>query len=333
MLNAYGALPLQKPLRHAPQEYGAAMRQVDSLKPRLASRQGRTFNQCALVLSLFLPWGMFTTIYGVMSFSLHYRNPLCTAGINCFFLFLVIVSGVYACGRAQRAQLEPTNLESQTSWHPFLCASLCLAWAAGIVMGDINFYENGIRFYDARNLQIYPQVDVSVTSGEMVADAGSVLFTPGHRLDFDKQMAFKKDTTYCVVPITNLPWPQGNDTGKRLPTYDFWAVGTNCCEDTSRDFKCGEYNNPNAQAGLRLLGDGGRAFFRLAVQQAEAAYDIRADHPLFFEWMQDPIGKITSHKDDALRIFVVGVVAFFLWQCCMVAIAGLVFAKRAGDRA
>ena len=34
---------------------------------------------------------------------------------------------------------------------------------------------------------------------------------------------------YCVVPIVN---------GEAKPaSYDFWAVGTNCCE---QNFKCGE---------------------------------------------------------------------------------------------
>ena len=39
-----------------------------------------------------------------------------------------------------------------------------------------------------------------------------------------------------------------------LSTYDFWAVGVNCC-GAAADFKCGEFSNPKAHAGLRLMSD------------------------------------------------------------------------------
>merc|ERR1719428_1211955 len=117
-------------------------------------------------------------------------------------------------------------------------------------------------------------------------------------LDMKKAMGFKNLDLYCVAPIVN-----GDN---QLASYDFWAVGINCCSGVSSDFRCGEFNNPHARSGLRLLRDDQRSFFRLAVQQAEAAYNLKAIHPLFFYWTDDPTSDMQSMLEEGYRFFFIG---------------------------
>mmetsp|Transcript_126088 Transcript_126088/g.288615 ORF Transcript_126088/g.288615 Transcript_126088/m.288615 type:complete len:155 (+) Transcript_126088:546-1010(+) len=135
-------------------------------------------------------------------------------------------------------------------------------------------------------------------------DAGRVYFTRGSKIDTSRGVAFKNLDTYCVAPIVN---------GDSKPdTYDFWAVGINCCSSVAPDFRCGQYNNPSARSGIRLMRDDQRPFFRLAVQQAEAAFRLTAAHPLFFYWMQDPVAEMNEYRDDGFKYYLLGVFAFFV---------------------
>jgi hypothetical protein len=73
-------------------------------------------------------------------------------------------------------------------------------------------------------------------------------------------------------------------------TYDWWAVGVNCCDgNTAADFKCGEVNDPRSRSGMRLLSDTTRPFYLLAVQEWSATYGLPVKHPLFFTWVKDPL--------------------------------------------
>jgi len=124
-------------------------------------------------------------------------------------------------------------------------------------------------------------------------------------------MAFKNIDTYCVAPITSTPF--ANKSAK-LDTYDFWAVGVNCCSGVASDFRCGEFNNPAAHSGLRLMDEKDRSYFRVAVQQAEAAYNLQATHPLFFYWAEDTHLEWQGYWDYGNKYYNVGVVAFIFLQ-------------------
>mmetsp|Transcript_22199 Transcript_22199/g.52288 ORF Transcript_22199/g.52288 Transcript_22199/m.52288 type:complete len:117 (-) Transcript_22199:78-428(-) len=115
-----------------------------------------------------------------------------------------------------------------------------------------------------------------------------------------------------------------------MASYDYWAVGLNCCEGQSPDFQCGEYNNGHARAGLRLMSDDQRPFFRLAVQQAEAAYNIRAEHPMFFHWVQDPVALMASWTEAATRFMLMSSFCFFVLNFFCVSCAVVVFSKLGG---
>jgi len=201
----------------------------------------------------------------------------------------------------------------------FAAIALAVALVLAVVFGDMNFWYNMQPFYDIENLNTYPSVDPSKDKGQQLMDAGRVYFTDGSKLDFSKAMAFKNLDLYCVAPIV---------LGKALLTsYDFWAVGVNCCSGAQSDFRCGEYNNPHARSGLRLMKDSQRPFYRLAVQQAESAYQIKAEHPLFFVWMQDPIAEVNSYRDDGFKYYLLGIFTHLAFSIFVVVCAVVAFSK------
>lgn len=153
------------------------------------------------------------------------------------------------------------------------------------------------------DLKFYKDVDVGQMKGQQMMDAGLVDFDHG-TLDLRKSLGFRDGgNTYCVAPITN---GEGS-----LPVYDFWAVGVNCCSSTRPDFECGEYSNPKARVGLRLLSADDRPHFKLAVQSAEATFNLRAAHPLFFEWVEDPVNELTKRRSQGYQFFLFCMLAHF----------------------
>jgi hypothetical protein len=279
-------------------------------------------NIVAIAISLFAPWLLFNTIFAVMTFSIHYLQPLFAYAVVGFGFLVVIVSGVLAFHAVRMRALNDPR--SEPTWYIFTFGSCVIAWTLSLVGGDINFYHNMQPFYDIMNLNTYPSVDPSRMRGQQLMDAGRIVFTDDARLDIKKSMGFKNLDIYCVAPIT-----VGNQNVSHMPlaTYDFWAVGVNCCSGDGADFNCGDFNNPRAHSGLRLMRDDQRAYFRLAVQQAEAAYNLKGDHPLFFYWMQDPMLAVANYQDEGFKWYLVGMLSHFLFQLFMVTGAVLAFSK------
>mmetsp|Transcript_151013 Transcript_151013/g.263121 ORF Transcript_151013/g.263121 Transcript_151013/m.263121 type:complete len:319 (-) Transcript_151013:79-1035(-) len=292
-----------------------------SNEAKFVRRQRQRMNAVSVFQCLFAPWLFFCVIYAVTSFELHYSTPwLCWTIVTVGVLIVLACGGLAAV--AIRSKMK-NDESSEPSWFVFLFITMAVALTCGAVLGNLNFWTFMQPYYDYTNLNSYQGVDVSRIHGEQLMDAGRVQFTEGTRLDLRRSMGFKNLDTYCVAPITT--GPPGVDLP--LASYDFWAVGLNCCSGDMADFSCGEFNNPAARGGLRLLADNERSFYRLAVQQAEAMYHLKAVHPLFFYWAQDPVAEMTSWKQEGYKFYFIGIFVHFLWQLLSVGLATMGFSK------
>ncbi|CAK9086546.1 unnamed protein product [Durusdinium trenchii] len=242
-----------------------------AILPLAPGKQRRmNLNALAIAVNLLLPWCVFCFVCCTLSFSWHYQAPMLAWSTVLLGLMLA----------AFTAKLAACSEETDPKWYAFFSFAIAAAVLAAAACGEFNYRTYNVAAYDLKNMNAYPDVNPA-TKGQQLMDAGRLYFVDGSALDLKKAMSFKNDDTYCVAPII-----LGKD---QMASYDFWAVGVNCCPGQSPDFRCGEYNNAHARAGLRLMSDVERPFYRLAVQQAEAAYNIRTEHPMFFHWVQDPV--------------------------------------------
>ncbi|CAE7041145.1 unnamed protein product [Symbiodinium sp. CCMP2592] len=211
----------------------------------------------------------------------------------------------------------------QPSWYSFLAVTTLLAWLLGVVFGNLNYAATTDPFSQYVNMDVLPEVSPAQWDGEAAMSVGRVYFGKESTLDVRRSMAFKNVDTYCVAPVSVL---QG---GVVLPleTYDFWAIGMDCCSVNAADFHCGEVGNSKAHSGLRLLDDRQRSFYRLAVEQAEAAYFIKARHPVFFYWVEDATAEMDSFRNDGYKYFLIGMLSHFLYQLLCVLLAIAAFSK------
>lgn len=297
--------------------YGATMGSsavAAAVKQRL--RSDRPAPISAILLAIFAPWSIFCITNHVMSFSTHYEEPE-TCYFTVFLCFMVVLSFGYLAHR-HASKKAAGDGAAEPVWTGFLFATAVLAWVAGCALGQLNFISNMEPFYDVDSLHTRMSVDPLRMRGQQLLDAGRVMFTEGSRLDLSRQGGLKKDgVTYCVAPVT-----MGNAT---LASYDFWAVGTDCCSGVADDFHCGAFDDASARGGVRLLQDGQRAAFELAVLRAETSHGLHADHPIFFHWVRDPLGHTQKRQGAGFKFFVFGASAFFAAQLFAVSIASWSF--------
>lgn len=201
----------------------------------------------------------------------------------------------------------------------FFFVSLVVAWALGFKLGTDNYRTYMAPYYDLGMMNNYTMVYPNRLKGSQLMDAGIVEFAPGTRLDVKKSMGFKNKELFCVAPITFGASP--------LESYDFWAVGTDCCSGNQADFHCLNYNNPEASGGIRLMSSWDRAYYRLAVQQAEAFYNIKANHPLFFTWSVHPSTKAEKMKEDGHAAWLAWVASYLIIQLFAVLVATMIFSR------
>lgn len=318
---AYGATQTQ----HL-EAYTAEAQPDIIMKKTSAGRQRMKMDICSIFVSLFLPWLLFVFLYADVTFSFHYKVPtLCwfLVGLGACFVSAI---GVAACVNIKN--MNDGSLSYQPTWLLFLFLTSLVAIAMGPWLGNANFWDNMQPYYDLQRLNDYSGVDPTRMRGQQMMDAGRVEFLKGATLDLSKAYAFQNLETYCVAPITIYNPQLGSTTP--LSSYDFWAVGINCCAGSSSqevDFKCGDFANADAHEGLRLMHDDQRSFMRLAVQQAEAAHMIKADHPLFFYWANDAASEMNAYLANAFKRFACCMCGFFVAQLILVVVVSYVLSK------
>jgi len=278
-----------------------AFAQSEHLKHR------RRLNCIPALNALFLPWVLFLFVFSVTSFWIHYASPFTTFAIN---TSLVIGALGYA------VVSHNSNGSPERSFYPtYLSVAFLVAVSLGWLLGDLNFWFNMQPAFNIEQLATYNNVNPSQhttsaghkvpTKGKRYQDAGQIYFEHNAHLDLTRSMSFKMGDLYCVAPIVDPNCK--NNCG-----YDFWAVGINCCAEDVADFRCGEYANPSAKSGLRLMHDEQRPNFRLAVLEAEGVHKMVSTHPIFVTWLHDPVKEISHIKHKGFRGFVLlMIVSFF----------------------
>jgi hypothetical protein len=292
--------------------YGALSAGGGIGKPMCAATHPRRkkLNILSLFISFGVPFMIFVGLLTLLTSRTRYYYPL-TCFTTTFGTGLVVLAIGYQV--VTSIQQRTATGEGEPTWLIFLFGSSLVAYICAVCLGE-NVYEVYMQpYHRIMGMGTYTSVDPRTSSGQVLMDAGRVVFTNSSHLDVTKAMGYKGLQMYCVAPIT-----MDNAT---LSTYDFWAVGTDCCTADHPNFHCGEFHNPKVHAGLRFMGesdDGKGAMFRLGVKQAEARYKIKSQYPIFVTWAQDPIGDTDQLYDDGSTICHNGVFGYFCFQLALV---------------
>lgn len=293
----------------------------DESKPILSGRQRRCRTVLKVLVNILLPWLLFCTIYGCTAFWLHQYYPNITWGIVLASWGFVVVTtlGYQAAARKGRRQ--------DAIWGLFMTLSLAIAIVLGTYFGNRHFQLYWRPFYDFAALEAYVNINPNKDNGVSFMDAGQVYFKEGSHVDLTRVVAFKNYDVYCVAPIIRQVL---EEEGKRhktggspveLPesgTIDFFAVGVNCCDPTGDKFTCGDVTNGKARSGLRVLQADHRPFYNMAVTMWSSKYDLPAKHPLFFEWLVDPLAKVGGLELAGTAAYFNSYVTFGVWCSCIV---------------
>jgi len=250
-----------------------------------------------------VPWLIFVVTYYMISFNVRYWASIVAYVVVAITLLASLGFGAMAAGAAMGKGGDPV-------WLGLLCLLSLVGWIWAIAAGGENFTNNMAPYYELQQLNVYQSVDPSVAEGNQYMDFGIINFIPKAQIDRVFSMAFKNDDTYCVAPVKL--------NGTAPSSYDFWAVGTNCCSSHLYDFRCGQWNDPSARSGVRVVKESQRAFYQLAVKQSEAAFNIQALHPVFFEWVTDPREQVDGSSEAGFRNFLSSAFVFFGFSVAVV---------------
>lgn len=307
------------------------LREVELLMKKQARQERRPIE--AFVAALFATVA-FGAVYYALTFRMRYEsyNTALLMGPGMFIL-LCTGLGLFSFRRYNKG-LPSRGL--------ILCTVAGLGGtAAGMIVGENAWWKYTVMYYNYQDMGSYVNVDPGVDVGQSFMDAGTIYFKESTYVLERKALAFRNGATYCVAPIVRAPVQimpgQANpnvletSTGFSPPksgTIDFWAVGKDCCGSTGTDepFTCGGAASAFSRTGMRILNNNDRAMYLLAVQEWSATTGLPVRHPMFFNWVKDPIDETKAFYKAAwahlwlclFTNFVVALIAAFLLQMLLV---------------
>lgn len=269
-------------------------------------------NVLPMFLNVVVPWAIFTVVCGLSSSWVMYRQP----AIVWTFMVVFLIGWVVLLRKA----IDVRRNDPEPSWLTYVTLMVGVAILSGILCGTMNFSRYKRPYLQIMDLKIVRDLDTGRELGQNWMDAGILEFKQGSELDGLKSWHFKHGTVYCVAPIVV------NGSVPETQSYDFWAVGEDCCSISSSDFRCGSWAVAGARKGVRVIDSEAAPFYRLAVKQAESLYGIVATHPIFVRWSRDPELEVAAWNMIAFKNFILMVIVAFVFSLFFVLTAVCNFA-------
>lgn len=249
-----------------------------------------------------------TLVYAIIIvfFSTRFAHDQRTLALILGAVFTILVLANYVCAFRQRKRQRRPLFWAKYSIGTAV-VTLLTAWGVSVYMHE-EYLE---RYYEYGERSVYPHVS-SLTPGIQIQDAGRVNFEETANVTLINFGCFKQDHTYCVAPI--VPW--GNISAVPQDTsIDMWAVGLDCCDCPTGEYKCGQWNNPDAHSGLRVVYDDRKPYYRKAVEAWAINNERTVNTPLFFWWTADAKFEVNHLWNQAVYLMIwtsIALFAFFM---------------------
>jgi hypothetical protein len=303
--------------------YGSE-RKIQKLQPPIAQSltARKWLDYQSIGLAFLLPMALFALTFCVMSFKFYYHYPS-----SALFMIIAVFFFVLALTLLSMNQIRRWKVTGVKTWHLFLIGTSFLAASLGSILGYVNFKSNAVHYYDYISLRKIANADPGQWQGGQALDAGEIQFKAGTKINTQLNMMYFQKQGWCAAPIVS-------GDGAPLASYDFWAVGMNCCSSVPGDFSCGY--SVGGVSGLRVLDDSEIAGYKLAVEQAQAAYNIQSHNPIFLRAVKSPYLLIKQYWNSAMTFAYICLFGFAFLQAVAVAAQAYKFWKDSkqfyGDR-
>lgn len=268
------------------------MEQMDregNARDQLVSKSGRGRAADIFVLC-FLPWINFSLVASLIAFVSDDVSVIAwVAAALCALVALLLI----AIGTRQK---RPSHLA--------LGVLVLVAVGMGVPTGLLVQSDYMSKYWSMGNGATYVDVDAAEPALSY-ADATSIVFSDRALVNIDRTLGYMRaGTVFCVAPVM---------TSSQNSTPQFWAVGTDCCEQRGK-FTCGDAAEDKAHSGIvfrksRSAWD----HYRTAVRMAEATYEMEPQPAsLFVEWTTSASDFTDSLFVDAVSVVAIASLLHFL---------------------